>query len=133
MVEISEKLLLRYGDGLGVDGGNLRGGVSLVDGAFGFRGEKGAVGLRVGVALGDGCGDVCGANSRWAGAGLRDAGERGGSGGGLSPASAMGGDTIRDLLLEGSGGEVGLRQFERRQGTCGVLSEFVVSVYFKLC
>ncbi len=106
MIEISEKLLLRYGDGLGVDGGNLCGGVSLVDGAFGFRGEKRAVGLRVGVALGDSCGDVCGANSRWAGAGLRDAGERGRSGGGLSPASAMGRDTIRDLLLEGSGGEI---------------------------
>lgn len=133
MVEVSEELLLRHCDGLGVDGGNLRGGVSLMDGAFGFRGEKGAVGLRVGVALGDSCGDVRGADSRWAGAGLRDAGEGGGRGGSLSPASAMGRDTIGDLLLEGGGGEIGLRQFERRQGSCGVVGEFVTGVYFKLC
>ncbi len=114
MVEVSEELLLRYCDGLGVYGGNLRGGVSLMDGAFGFRGEEGAVGLRVGVALGDSCGDVRGADSRWAGAGLGEAGlgtagEGGGLGGGLSPASAMGRDTIGDLLLEGGGGEIGLR------------------------
>lgn len=58
VVEVGQELLLGYGYGVGVDGGDACGGVGLMDGALGFRGEKGTVALRVGVALGNGGGDA---------------------------------------------------------------------------
>ena len=74
LVEFEEELVLGVGDGLGVEGGDLGGGLGLADGALGFGGEEGAVALGVGVALGDGSGDAGGAG--FGGRGWSDGRER---------------------------------------------------------
>jgi hypothetical protein len=56
-----EKLLLRYGDGLGVERGDLGCGLGLLCGALGLRGKICAIAGRVSVSLGNGGGDAGGA------------------------------------------------------------------------
>ena len=95
MIEFGEKLVLGVGDGLGVETGNFGCSFSGADGVFGLLGEEGAVALRVGVALGDGCGDARGAAV--CGGGRND---RSGAGQALGAAGAMSGEALGHLLLE---------------------------------
>jgi len=95
-LEVGEEPLLGDGDGLGADGGDLRGSVGLVDGAFSFGRKEGAVALRVCVALRNGCGDVGGAAARLSG---RD-GRRTGYAGCFPAARTVSGEPVGDLLLE---------------------------------
>ena len=87
------------GDGLGVESGDLGGGFSGADGVFGLLGQEGAVALRVGVALGYGCGDAggagvfgCGSSDRSRAVGL------------LAAAGTMRGEALGYLFFEREGG-----------------------------
>ncbi len=101
MVEFGEELVLSVGDGLRVESGDLGCSFSRADRVFGLLGEEGAVALRVGVALGDCCGDTGGAGirgSRWS--------NRGWAVWTLVATGAMSGEALGHLFL----------QFERRCG-----------------
>ena len=100
VLELFEKLLLRNVDGVGVAGGDLGGGIGLVDGALGFGGEELAVAGRLGVALGDGGGDGVPA-----GAAVFDR-SRGCVMTGAA-ALAVGGEAFGDLEAEEVGGGLG--------------------------
>jgi len=94
LVELEEELVLRFGDGVCVEGSDLGGGFGLVDGALGFSGEEGAITRRVGVALGDGGRDAGGTG--FGGSGRSDGGERGS---GTRATGAVCGEALGDLLL----------------------------------
>jgi LPS-assembly protein len=94
--ELGEELVLGVGDGFGVAGGNFGRGGGLADGFLGFLSEKGAVAGGVGVAFGDGGGDLVLA--------LGEFDVEVGLGCGVSLAAAplaMGGEALGGLLAEG--------------------------------
>ena len=96
-VQRVEQLLLGLGDGLSVEGGYFGGGAGLLDGAFGFGGQKGAIALGVGVSFGDGGGDARGAGV----SGLRGFGAGRSGGLGAVAAVAVGGQALGNLVAEG--------------------------------
>jgi hypothetical protein len=97
LVEGIEQGLLGGGDGLGVEGSDFGRGAGLLDGAFGFGGQKGAVGLGVGIALGHSGGDAGGAGGGGA------SGLRSGSGLRCAAAAAVGGEALSGLEAERGG------------------------------
>jgi hypothetical protein len=101
LIELVEELVLGVGDGLSVDCRDLGGGLCLLDSAFGFGGEEGAVALRLRVPFGDSGGNAGGTGFSWSG--WDDVG--GGATGEPGAAGAMGGEALGCLLLqtEGSG------------------------------
>src|SRR6266851_3298355 len=88
LIEFEEELVLGFGNGLG-----------LADGALGLFGEEGAIALGLGVAFGDGGGDL--GSTAFRVRGLGDGGYGGACGAGA--ASAVGGEAFGYLLLEGKG------------------------------
>jgi len=94
LVELEEELVLRFGDGVCVEGSDLGGGFGLVNSALGFGGEEGAIAWRVGVPLGDGGSDAGGAG--FGRSGRSDGGERGS---GTRATGTVCGEALGDLLL----------------------------------
>jgi hypothetical protein len=100
LIELVEELVLGVGYGLGVDGCDLGCGLCLVDGAFCFGGEEGAVALGVGVSFGDSGGDAGGTDFGWGG--WDDVSD--GAAGALGATSTMSGETFGGLLFQAEGG-----------------------------
>ena len=98
-VEGVEELLLGCCDGLGVERGDLGGGLGLLDGALGLGGKDSAIAGGVGVTLSDGGCDAAGAG--WGGGRGREC-ERGLRG--SAAAAAVCGEAVCDLAAEGLGG-----------------------------
>jgi hypothetical protein len=97
LIEFGEELVLGVGDCLGVASCDFGGSLGFADGGFGLRGEKGAVALRVGVALGDGGSDA---------GGSRVCRLRSGDGdcvaaGPLRATGSVRGEALGDLFFEG--------------------------------
>ena len=99
LVEGVEELLLGCCDGLGVERGDLGGGLGLLDGALGLGGKDSAIAGGVGVTLSDGGCDAAGAG--WGGGRGREC-ERGLRG--SAAAAAVCGEAVCDLAAEGLGG-----------------------------
>ena len=102
MLEFGEELVLGIGDGLRVESGDLGCSFSGADGVFCLLGEKGAVALRVSVALSDCGGDAGGAG--FCGCGFGNGSRTIGA---LIATGTMRGEALGHLLLE-------------REGSCGL-------------
>ena len=113
LVEGVQQRLLRGGDGLRVERGDLRGGAGLLDGAFGLGGEKGAVAMGVRLALsvrgGDARGTAVGGARRFG----RSARRR------LTAAIAVRGEAFGSLAAERGGTPWHCRIRPRRRGFGG--------------
>ena len=118
LVEFEEELVLGLGNGPGVEDCDFCGGFGLTDGSLCFFGEEGAVALGLGVAFGDGGGDLGGAGF----GGRRWSYGCGSVAGGAGATGAVSCEALGHLLLEGEGG-----------GCFHLAGSFVWWEYVQLC